>query len=249
MCDDRRVTGITNPQADIENITRLIKTKIDPVPDFQLNAAHVEDKYLIELRVPERDQTPYCYSSDGEYRAYIRAGSETGPVTALQLKVLSMKGTKTHFDELVTEHDISAYSFDILKATYHDRLHKLFSDEDFISFGMTTKEGKLTNAGVLLADQWILRQNRIFCTRWNGFTKSSSVKDALDDHEYEGCLLRLLDRGKDFIESNNLIGWTKAPDRRIEEPSYAPRAIEEALVNALIHRDYMIGGAEVTIFI
>ncbi|WP_303203324.1 Fic family protein [Raoultibacter timonensis] len=145
--------------------------------------------------------------------------------------------------------DIETYSFDIVKATYYDRPHKPFESEGFVSFGLATRQGKLTNAGVLMADQWILRQNRIFCTRWNGQTKASSIKDALDDHEYEGCLLRLLNRGKDFVETHNEIGWTKTPDSRIEEPSYAPRAVEEAMVNALIHRDYLNGGAEVTIFV
>lgn len=247
--NDRRIIGVPDPQQTIEDITRLIKARIDPVPEFQVNAPIESDCCLVELNVLEGDQTPYCYCSDGEYRAYMRIGSETGPASPMQLKALSMKGSKTHFDELVTEYDIETYSFDILKATYYDRLHKSFESEDFVSFGLATREGKLTNAGVLMADQWILRQNRIFCTRWNGLTKASSIKDALDDHEYEGCLLRLLNRGKDFVETHNEIGWTKTPDGRIEEPSYAPRAVEEAMVNALIHRDYLNGGAEVTIFV
>jgi ATP-dependent DNA helicase RecG len=71
----------------------------------------------------------------------------------------------------------------------------------------------------------------------------------LDDHEYEGSLIWLLKNGLNFIENHNTVKWRKTADSRIEEPSFAPRACEEALVNALIHRDFLFPGSEVTIFI
>ena len=43
------------------------------------------------------------------------------------------------------------------------------------------------------------------------------------------------------------MGWRKAVDGRITLPDYPEKAIEEALINALIHRDYLQLGAEVHI--
>jgi ATP-dependent DNA helicase RecG len=160
-----------------------------------------------------------------------------------------LKGSKLSFDSLETNYELAKYSFDALKATYYERLHSPFEDIDFISFDLATDGGKLTNAGVLLADQKILRQNRIFCTRWNGLSKAHQKQDVLDDHEYEGSLLWQLRNGLAFIEQHNTIKWRKTEDNRIEEPSFAPRACEETLVNALIHRNFMFPGSEVTIFI
>ena len=49
---------------------------------------------------------------------------------------------------------------------------------------MVNKDGVVTNAGLLLCDQGLLKQSRIFCTRWKGNVKGSIEGDAIDDKEY-----------------------------------------------------------------
>lgn len=73
------------------------------------------------------------------------------------------------------------------------------------------------------------------------------MQDALDDAEYTGSLITLLEEGEAFVKRNSHKGWFKAPDQRIELPDYPERAIEEGIVNALIHRDYLVVGSEVHI--
>ncbi|MBO6290974.1 MAG: HTH domain-containing protein, partial [Selenomonas sp.] len=53
--------------------------------------------------------------------------------------------------------------------------------------------------------------------------------------------------GLSFIMRHNRKAWRKTPTHRIEYPDYPQRAVMEGLVNALIHRDYMIVGSEVHI--
>ena len=54
----------------------------------------------------------------------------------------------------------------------------------FESFGIVDSNGKLTNAGAILADNCPIRHSRLFCTRWNGLNKSGGQIDALDSAEY-----------------------------------------------------------------
>ena len=113
------------------------------------------------------------------------------------------------------------------------------------SFGLVNDEGNLTIAGALFADDYQVYQSRVFCTRWNGLTKASGRIDALDDVEFEGNIIYLLKATLDFVKRNTKKMWEKGPVYRIEYPEYPERAVQEALVNALIHRDYSIIGSEV----
>lgn len=71
--------------------------------------------------------------------------------------------------------------------------------------------------------------------------------EALDYKEFEGGLLYLLQSAEDFIKTNSKKMWKKGNEYRIEYPDYPERAIQEALVKALIHRDYSEIGSEVHI--
>ena len=71
--------------------------------------------------------------------------------------------------------------------------------------------------------------------------------DALDDAEYSGSVLSLIENGEAFIKRNARMMWRKTPNSREELPEYVERSYHEALVNALAHRDYLVYGSEVHI--
>ena len=71
--------------------------------------------------------------------------------------------------------------------------------------------------------------------------------EALDDAEYSGGLIGLLNSAKHFVAVNSKTMWRKTDDRRVNYPEYPERAYEECIVNGLIHRDYCEIGSEVHI--
>ena len=168
-------------------------------------------------------------------------------VSAFSNNELILKGTNRSFDTLVTDAVKKDYSFTLLEATYRERTGLHFEPEDYFSCGLTDKHGFLTNAGRLMTDQHIVYNSRMFCTRWNGLEKGSIFDDALDDKEYEGNLIYLLNSGCEFIRNNSKVRFSKKARYRIDKPDYAERAVTEAVVNALIHRDYIVMGSEIHI--
>ena len=106
--------------------------------------------------------------------------------------------------------------FTLLEATYLERTGLRFEPSDYVSFGLTDKNGLLTNAGKLMTDQHTVYNSRMFCTRWNG-------------------------------SENSKVHFVKEAQYRVDKPDYAERAVTEALVNALIHRDYIVLGSEIHI--
>ena len=69
----------------------------------------------------------------------------------------------------------------------------------------------------------------------------------MDDEEYTGSLILLLEEGMNFARRNSKKMWKKESDRRVEYPEYPERSIFEGLVNGLVHRDYLDMGSEVHI--
>lgn len=191
ISNEGMVVGLENPEGDAEKISEVIKTRLDPMPEFKLRFYQTEDgKVLIILDVYKGDETPYYYSGDGVLEAYVRVGNESVKATATELK---------------------------------------------------------PNAGALLADESPIRCSRLFCTRWNGLNKSGGAVDALDDAEYSGSVISLIENGEAFIKRNCKMKWRKTANSREEMPEYVERSYHEALVNALAHRDYLVNGSEVHI--
>ena len=89
-----------------------------------------------------------------------------------------------------------------------------------ISFGLVNERCELTNAGALLADESPIRCSRLFCTRWNGLNKSGGAVDALDDVEYSGSVISLIENGEAFIKRNCKMKWRKIANSREEMPEY-----------------------------
>ena len=113
--------------------------------------------------------------------------------------------------------------------------------------GLANTEKELTNAGLLLSDQNPLKQSRIVCTRWKGLNKGIIAEDAIDDKEYDGSIIALLENADSFIKNNSKMSWKVVGMERQELEEYPITARREAIVNALIHRDYQILGAEIHI--
>lgn len=245
--DNRNIIGLEDTQGDAEAISRSIKERITPVPNFVLSPEIENDKTILVLSVSSGRNTPYYYKADGIMEAYIRIGNESVIAPDYVVNELILKGENRSYDSLSTDKKKSDYSFTLLEATYleHTGLH--FEASDYISFGLANEDGFLTNAGRLMTDQHNVYNSRIFCTRWNGLNKGSIFDDALDDKEYEGNLIYLLQSGCEFIRNNSKVRFEKKARYRVDKPDYADRAVTEALVNALIHRDYLVLGSEIHI--
>ena len=243
--NDRNVIGLVNAQSDAEAISRLIKERVTPLPDFILTPERKYGKELLKLTVFAGRSTPYYYKADGIMEAYVRVGNESVSAPVYVLNQLILKGMNRTFDALTSEYDFKDYAFSKLRERHKIWTNNSMEDKLLDSFDIRDDHGKLTNAGALLADDSPIRHSRLFCTRWNGLDKSGGMVDALDSAEYSGSLIILLNEGAGFVKRNMKTRWKKTENSRIEMPDYCERSVFEALVNALIHRDYLILGGEV----
>lgn len=248
ISNDNEVRGLLDAEKDAEIISEQIKTRLDPIPEFHLSFFRTEDdKTLILLNIRQGEETPYYYLADGVMEAYVRLGNESVKADATELKRLVLRGKNSSYDAMGTTYNVSDYAFSKLRERYKVWTGESLEDKELVSFGLVDDKGKLTNAGALLADDSPIRWSRVFCTRWNGLDKGGGIMDALDDAEYSGSLISLLNEGVAFIKRNMKTMWKKTANSRIDMPEYCERSYFEALVNALVHRDYLVNGSEVHI--
>ena len=242
--NDKEIVGINDPQVDIEKISDLIDKLISPKVIFHINPYVENDKTFLCLSVNSGTSTPYYYQHEGTKIAYIRQGSSSVECSNYILNELILKGTGKTYDGIITGYKKDDFNFSILENDFLEKTGTKFTKEDYISFNLVNKEGYLTNCGVLFADTNNYRQSRTFCTRWNGNDKTNE-QEVLDDKEFNGSIIRQLKLAIDFFKSHTNIKWHKSSSHTIYEPDYNEEAILEALVNAIIHRDYNNIGAEV----
>ena len=247
ISDDNQIIGLENPDKDAEIISEMIKSRLDPIPEFKIRFQKEKDKVLLIVDILKGEETPYYYSGDGVLEAYVRIGNESVKASSTELKRLVLHGRNTTFDSQNSMYKVEDYAFSKLRERYKKWTGQSFNDKDLISFGLATKDGYLTNAGALIVDESPIHYSRVFCTRWNGLTKSGGTMDALDDAEYSGSLISLIENGEGFIKRNAKMMWRKTANSREELPEYVERSYHEALVNAIAHRDYLVNGSEVHI--
>jgi len=247
ISDNKELIGLPDSRHVSEYISECVKTKLDPIPQVLLEIHQEDNKQFIILKVLAGMETPYYYVGDGNRIAFVRVGNESVPAGAHDLKRLVLRGSSKTFDSLISQYSFDKVSFTKLKSVYRQRTGRDFEVSDFESFGLVNEDGLLTNAGALLADESSIRHSRLFCTRWYGLDKASGVLEAIDDKEYSGSLITLLQSGEEFVKNNSKKRWKKTADGRVEMPDYPERAIFECIVNAIIHRDYLVLGSEVHI--
>ncbi len=248
ISNEDEIVGLVNPSSDAEKISEIIKNRLNPIPEFKLRFHKTEDeKVLIILDIFKGEETPYYYLADGDLEAYVRVGNESVKATPTELKRLVLRGKNTSYDSQNSTYRIEDFAYSQLRARYKKWTGNSFDEKDLVSFGIVNENGYLTNAGALLVDDSPIRWSRLFCTRWNGLNKSGGTVDALDDAEYTGSVISLIENGEAFIKRNAKKMWKKTPNSRIEMPEYVERSYHEALVNALAHRDYLVNGSEVHI--
>ena len=247
VSDDDHIVGLTDAKGDAERISEEIKSKLDPLPAVNLELKDADGKTLLLLHVYPGQETPYYYIGDKQCIAFVRIGNESVTADRTQLKALVLKGSGRTYDSLPSNYRFEDMAFSKLRSVHYKRLQRSFEDSEFTSWGIIDENGKLTNAGALLADESPVRQSRIFCTRWNGLDMTSGLGEAIDDVELEGCVIGQLQDAVSFVRNNSSKKWWKENDYREELPDYPERAVTEAIANAIIHRDYMQMGSEIHI--
>ncbi len=200
------------------------------------------------------------YTFDG--RAYLRHGPTTNvmPRNEYERRLVERLHTTRRWENEPVADDISLDDLDVdeIQITLNNavQLGRLeFTnrrDPASILRGLELiRDGHLLNAAVVLYGKsdrlkTLYPQMSIRLARFRGHDR---LADFADNRQYWGHAFALLHRAETFLLDHMPIAGRVVPGKIIREdqPWYPPRAICEALANALCHRDYTIPGGAVAL--
>lgn len=240
--ETKKIVGVRNIKKSYEEVVNRIKTRIDPSIIPTIDITNIQGKDVIVVKVIPGHHTPYYYVNKGTRTAYIRKGDQDCEANSTELNEMILRGKNMGWDEQVSDCFYQNFTFKSLKKYFKNIKGFDIDKESLISFNLF-KDDKLTNAALLLSDQNPVVGSFVACTRWDGLEKIS----AKDDIEYYGSILEQIDNSMEFIKKHMSNGWVKEGGNlaRREIPEYDLDALREALINAEVHRQYLMRGTNI----
>ena len=240
MNDNAVASGIQVGKNTIEDFANKIKNHTDPILYPSINVKTFGLGEIIEIEVSESDNKP-VFAFD---RAYVRVGKTNQKMSQTEVRELIKRYTLSDFDKMYLEKDFREIELDdklIEKINKEYYKFKISSSIDFLKqLGLVSKN-KITNAAYLcFVKNNIEMHNAIVkAARFKG----ESVAKFLDEKEFNGNIVRAVDETMDFIKRHISTEFVMTgKPKRDEVWDYPLLALREAVINALIHRDYNDSG-------
>jgi ATP-dependent DNA helicase RecG len=247
---DGKACGVSVGEGTIEDLTNKIITNIEPKVYPEIAVNYIKEKKIISIKVE-------MYPSDVVLafgKPFKRVGKNTVRMSndEFKKKILEIHKKELYFDgQICDEIDISEIDTEkikiFLKKAKESRkldIDTSLSEREILKKFKLIKDDKLTNAAVLLftkKPQDIFIQSGVKCIRFKG---TDVTADMLDFKDIEGDLFSQVEEVEKFIFNHiALKAWLEEGKlERQERWEYPPKAIREALVNAIVHRDYRLSG-------
>lgn len=235
--DKGEVIGVENSDDVIERAGASIRNAIKPDVSMYvtLNVEQVENKNIVVIRVQRGVSRPYYIAEKGlkPSGVYIRQGNSSVPASEDYIRQMIKETDGDSFEKLRSLNQELTFN-------YADMIFKnadiSFGDIQKKTLGIIGEDNLYTNLGLLLSDQCVhTLKIAIFEGKEKGIFK--------DRKEFKGSLLKQITEAFEYIDLLNKTQATFEGLIRKDERDYPVEAIREALLNAVVHREYSFGAS------
>lgn len=253
---DFKKVGVYDAQ-DLQKKLMEVGEEMTPVVRPVLSVFDEDGMVFVTAEIPPIDviDRPCFKTARGRVKgSFIRVGDGDKPMT--EYEVYSFEAYRRKYrDDIRPVEDISIAGLDQTRLEQYllqrklDRpnLGSLPLDQLYELTGITRK-GRITLSAVLLFSHYpqaYFPQLSIIASRVPGTEMGaldSSGQRFIDSKRIEGNLLEMLDSAVRFLRSNMRTALRIDPEtgKRSDLPEYPVDAVREAVLNALVHRDYSV---------
>ncbi len=237
--DNGEVVGIENVDFVIQQISNSVRDGIHPDISMFINIELVskEGKNIIKISVQQGTKKPYYLTDKGlkPSGVYVRSGSTSAPASEDVIRMMIKNTDGDSFEKnrsIVQDLTFSSLSREM-------ELRKLeFSSTQMKNLGILNGDDIYTNLGLIVSDQC---KHSIKFAIFQG-TDKLVFKDR---KELTGSIF---DQLIDAFKTIDFYNGTKATFHdllRTDEREYPEDAVREALLNAIVHREYALSGSTI----
>ena len=231
--DQGNLTGIDNVDETYTRITNGIRDAI--APDVTMFVRYIlQDNKVIQIEVGEGSYKPYYLKSKDmkPNGVYVRHGASSVQASPDQIRKMIKESDGDNFEaSRCMEQELTFHAAETAFKQYGVE----FSVEKYRALGIT-KNDVFTNLALLLSDQChhtikVAVFKDEFCTEFR------------DSKEFGGSVFKQFEDVVNYLALCNKTVSTIKGLVRTDKQDYPEEAIREALLNALVHRDYSFSGS------
>lgn len=248
----KEAVGVKDVLKEEERIANMVADSIMPLvkPNFQFHTWRNRDFLIISVAY---SPMPYYLKNKGiDHGVYIRLGSTNRVADRATVAEIQRLAIHQSFDELPNV-QAKQDDIDFLNANEQFSLlaNKKFDLKVAKSFNLLVQHQSISypsNGAILLFGK---ERRRFFpdaiirCGRFSGITKNQII----DQQEIDVDLPSAASEVISFIERNTMSKGAIGRTHRVDLPQYPPIVLREAIINAIVHSDYSIKGANIQVAI
>lgn len=233
--NDGNAIGLAEVDQEYTRITNGIRDAI--MPDVTMFVRFtIQDNKVVRIAVSEGTNKPYYLKGKGlkPSGVYVRQGTSSVPASPEQIRRMIKESDGDMFEEMRSMEQ--SLTFEAAAAAFR-KYGVDFGPEKYRALGVTQKNDELyTNLALIISDQCAhTTKVAVF-----GDDSNTTFKD---NKEFGGSIFKQLEDTFTYLMLCNKTAATFKGLERIEKQDYPEGALREALLNALVHRDYSFSGS------
>ena len=239
--DAGRVIGASIGKETLKEWANRIMQATEPTVIPEMKDCRVEGKTVVKITVNESPIKPVAYKGV----CYMRVKNSNRKLTPKEIAEIHLRTTGSSWDGYPARdarpEDVDMQNVeDYIKLANETGRRKIRENPAQVLKKLDlVKGGRPTWAAILLfgkEPQRLLLQAKIHCGR---FKLSKQV--ILDDKMIDGTLVRQVDEAMEFVKKHLKLSFViTGKPRRDEIWEYPLDALREAIINAIVHRDYTL---------